>query len=526
MPAPPQYVPAPPPTLRMRRPEDFPDADLRVFDRPALPPPDEIRSVFLVGVCGKGMGALAELFAASGRTVRGSDAAAYPPMSTRLAAQGIEIVDGYDAAHLDPPADLTIIGNAAIPAHPEAAAARERGLVQASFPEALGHVFLAGRRPVVVAGTHGKTTTTGLMTHVFREAGLDPGFLVGGVMTGQDATSGLGTGPHFVVEGDEYDAAYFDKRPKMLLYRPQAAVVTSLEFDHADIYDDWDDYRTAFETFAGLLPDAAAEPAPAMAGGHLVLWGDDPNVRALAAHTSARVTFYGDGPDVTVSARDARPAEGGQHFRLVTPQGEADVDLPLGGAFNRHNALAVAAVALGEGVPLDVIARALGTFRGMARRQEPKGDWGGVLVVDDFAHHPTAVAATIRAVRERWASRFAPVAEGGAGGRLVAVFEPRSNSSRRKTFEARYGEAFDAADRAFLSAPPLRHNDDVADFLDPETVVQAVVARGTPAAAYASADALLPDLVSTLRPGDVALVMSNGSFDGLVGRLVDALTAR
>ena len=347
VPAPPQYVPAPPPTLRMRRPADFPDAHLRVFDRPALPPPEAIRSVYLVGVCGKGMGALAELFAASGRAVRGSDAAAYPPMSTRLEAAGIEILDGYDAAHLDDAADLTVVGNAAVPTHPEAAAARERGLVQASFPEALGHVFLAGRRPVVVAGTHGKTTTTGLMTHVLRAAGLDPGFLVGGVMTGSEATSGLGTGPHFVVEGDEYDAAYFDKRPKMLLYRPQVAVVTSLEFDHADIYDDWDDYRTAFETFVGLLPDAAA-------GGHLVLWGDSPDVRALAAHTSARVTFYGDGPDCPVSARDARPAEGGQHVRLVTPQGEADVDLPLGGAFNRHNALAVAAVALGEGVPLDV----------------------------------------------------------------------------------------------------------------------------------------------------------------------------
>ena len=174
--------------------------------------------MFLIGVCGKGMGALAELFAASGRRVRGSDAAAYPPMSTRLAACGIEILDGYDAAHLAPSAgrpapDLTVVGNAAIPTHVEAAAAREAGLVQASFPEALAHVFLAGRRPVVVAGTHGKTTTTGLLTHVLREAGLDPGFLVGGVMVGDEATAALGTGRHFVVEGDEYDAAYFDKRP-------------------------------------------------------------------------------------------------------------------------------------------------------------------------------------------------------------------------------------------------------------------------------------------------------------------------
>lgn len=494
----------------MRRLEDFPDADLRLFERPPLPPPEAIRDVYLVGVCGKGMGALAELFAASGRSVRGSDAAAYPPMSTRLEAAGIEVLEGYDAAHLDPPADLTVIGNAAVPTHPEAAEARARGLVQASFPEALAHVFLSGRRPVVVAGTHGKTTTTGLMTHVFQEAGFDPGFLVGGVMVGDEATAALGSGPHFVVEGDEYDAAYFDKRPKMLLYRPQAAVVTSLEFDHADIYDDWDDYRTAFETFVGLVPRD---------DGHLVLWGDSPTVAALAAHTRARVTFYGDGPACAVTSRDVRSEEGGQRFRIVTPDGEAEAFLPLGGDVNRLNALAVAAVATAEGIPLDTVARALGTFRGMARRQEPKGTPGGVLVVDDFAHHPTAVAATLTAVRERWAARFE------AGGRLVAVFEPRSNSSRRKTFEQKYGECFDGADRVFLSAPPVRHNDDADDFLDPDAVARTVAERGTPAEAFDGADALLEPLVAALRPGDVVLVMSNGSFDGLVARLVARLEA-
>ncbi|HEX9952083.1 MAG TPA: Mur ligase family protein [Rubricoccaceae bacterium] len=497
----------------MRRPEDFPDAHLRVFARPPLPPPEAIRSVYLVGVCGKGMGALAELFAASGRSVRGSDAAAYPPMSTRLAAAGVEVLDGYAAAHLAVAADLTVVGNAAIPTHVEAAAAREAGLVQASFPEALGNVFLTGRRPVVVAGTHGKTTTTGLATHVLRAAGLDPGFLVGGVIVGDEATAGLGTGPHFVVEGDEYDAAYFDKRPKMLLYRPQVAVVTSLEFDHADIYDDVDDYRVAFETFVGLVPQA---------GGHLVLWGDDPSVRALAAHSAARVTLYGDTPACDVTARDVRPEPGGQRFRIDAFGDSAEAFLPLGGDFNRHNALAVAAVALGEGVALATVAHALGTFRGMARRQEPRGEPGGILVVDDFAHHPTSVEATIRAVRERWADRFEP-ADGRPGGRLVAVFEPRSNSSRRKVFETRYGEAFGAADRAFLSAPPLRHNDTTDDFLDPAAVVRAIEAHGTPAAAYPSADALLPDLVAALRPGDLVLVMSNGSFDGLVARLVAAL---
>ncbi len=503
----------------MRRLQDFPDAALRLFDRLAPPAPGSVREVYLIGICGKGMGALAELFAEAGYRVRGSDAAAYPPMSTRLAALGIPIHEGYDPAHLDAapgdrPPIVVVVGNAATPTHPEAAAARERGLVQLSFPEALAHFFLQNRRPVVVAGTHGKTTTTGLLAHVLREAGLDPGFLVGGVMAGEEKTAALGSGAHFVVEGDEYDAAYFDKRPKMWLYRPHVAVVTSLEFDHADIYDGWDDYQDAFRHFVGLVPEE----------GRLVLSGDDAHVRALASEAAAPVTFYGLEEKNAVTARDARPAEGGQRFRIVAPDVEPfDVFLPLGGAINRQNALAVAAVVLGEGVAPEVLARGLSSFRGMKRRQEVRGDLAGVLVVDDFAHHPTAVAGTLAAVRERWPGR-----------RAIAVFEPRSNSSRRKVFEERYGAAFDAADRVLLSAPPLRHNDDPADFLDPEAVVATIRQRGVPAQAFPSADALLPALLDALRPGDpgsspgqaLALVMSNGSFDGLVEKLLAALAAR
>jgi len=488
----------------MRRLEDFPDAALRIFDRPA--PPVDARDVYLVGICGKGMGALAELLVEAGYRVRGSDAAAYPPMSTRLEALGIPILEGYDPVHLDPAPDVVIVGNAATPTHPEAAAARERGLVQLSFPEALAHFFLQHRRPVVVAGTHGKTTTTGLLAHILRTAGHDPGFLVGGVLAGEEKTAALGTGPLFVVEGDEYDAAYFDKRPKMWLYRPQVAVVTSLEFDHADIYDDWDDYRAAFHQFARLVP----------ADGRLLLCGDDPAVRELAASAAAPVTCYGLDASNAVTASDARAVDGGQRFTIVAPGAEPfEVFLPLGGAMNRGNALAAAAVALGEGVPPRDLAEGLASFRGMKRRQELRGEVDGVAVVDDFAHHPTAVALTIPAVKERWPGR-----------RVVAVFEPRSNSSRRKVFETRYGEAFDAANRVFISAPPLRHNDNPDDFLGPRTVAEIIRSRGVPASAHAGADALLPELLDTLRPGDVALVMSNGSFDGLVEKLLAALQER
>lgn len=500
----------------MRRPEDFPDAHLRVFDRPPLPPREAIRRVYLIGICGKGMGALAELLAEAGYAVEGSDEAAFPPMSTRLAAAGIRIHEGYDPAHLDAAfdgagPDLVVVGNACGPTHPEAAAARERRLVQASLPEALAHLVLDGRRPVVVAGTHGKTTTTGMVAHVLAEAGLAPGVLVGGVMA-DGRTAALGAGRHVVVEGDEYDSAYFDKRPKMWLYRPQVLVVTSLEFDHADIYDDWDDYRAAFRHVVSLVPPDT---------GRIVLNADDPAVAALAADARAPVTWYGDAGEVR--AEDVEVAEGGQRFTLVADGRRVPVTFPMGGAHNRANALAAAAVALGEGVAPEAVAAALASFGGMARRQQPLGEAGGppggpgVLVVDDFAHHPTAVAATLAAVRERWTTRF------GASGRLVAVFEPRSNSSRRRLFETPYGEAFDAADRVFLSAPPLRHNDDPRDFLRPERVADAIASRGTPAAAYPSADALLPDLVAALAPGDVVLVMSNGSFDGLPHRLLDAL---
>ena len=494
----------------MRQLESFPDADLRVFDRPPLPPPDEIESVYLIGICGKGMGALAELLAGAGYRVSGSDEAAYPPMSTRLAAAGITVLEGYDAAHLDTPADLVVVGNAATPDHPEAAAARERRLVQASLPETLAHLFLSRRRPAVVAGTHGKTTTTGMLVHVLRSAGLDPGFLVGGVLVGEERTAAPGTGPVFAVEGDEYDAAYFDKRPKMVLYRPHRAVVTSLEFDHADIYAGWDEYRRAFRAFATLPPP----------DGLLVLNGEDQAVRELAGWTWARTRLYGvegaepDGARFDVAARDLRPHDGGQTFTLVAASGTAGVTLPMGGRYNVLNALAVAAVALDAGASMEQVAEGLGSFAGMKRRQEVRWD-GDVLVVDDFAHHPTAVQATVQGARERWPGR-----------RVVAVFEPRSNSSRRSAFQGAYADALATADAVFLSTPPLRHNDDPVDFVDPDAMAAAIGRSGPPGRAYPSADALLPDLLADLGPGDLALVMSNGSFDGLVGRLAAALETR
>ncbi len=484
---------------------DFADAHLRVFDRPEAPPPEAIRSVYLIGICGTGMGALAGLLQEAGYRVRGSDEAAYPPMSDRLAAMGIAIDEGYSAAHLRPPPDLVVVGNACTPTHPEAAYAREQGLAQLSLPEAVAHFFLRKKTPLVIAGTHGKTTTTGMLAHVLHAAGRDPGYLIGGVMTGTGKSYAVGGGPAFVVEGDEYDSAYFDKRPKFMHYRPQRAIVTSLEFDHADIYDDWDDYRTAFERFAALVPS----------GGLLALNGDTPAVRALASCTEARVQLFGLENENDITAAEVTPTPAGQRFMLVT-RGEprAEIALPMSGSHNLMNALAASAVALAEGLTPEELAQSFASFKGMKRRQEVRGEAGKVLVVDDFAHHPTAVAETIRAASERWPER-----------RLVAVFEPRSNSSRRKVFEAAYAEAFDDAAEAFLSAPPVRHNDDAQAMMDPEAVARTIAERGTPAAVYESADALLDPLAEALRPGDVALIMSNGGFGNLHARLLERLRA-
>jgi len=488
----------------MPRPVDaLPDAALRQFSRPDVPPPDQIDTVHLIGICGTGMGALAGLFHEAGVDVRGSDDGVYPPMSTHLAEEGIPVQEGYDPSHLDPPPDLTVVGNACTPTHPEAAHAREERLPQQSFPEALAHnVLTDARRPLVVAGTHGKTTTTGLLVHLLRHAGLDPGFLIGGVMENTEQSYALGSDAPFVVEGDEYDSAYFDKRPKFLHYRPHAAIVTSLEFDHADIFVDRDDYREAFERFVGLLPP----------DGRLALCGDFPAVRALADHTSATVRTYGLAPTNDVSAEALTPTDGGLSFTLQLDGQSAEVQYPLPGRHNVQNALGAALLAHREGASLASIAAGLESFGGMKRRQEVRGRPNDILVVDDFAHHPTAVEATVQALRAAHPNR-----------RLVAVFEPRSNTSRRQRFESDYGAAFDAADRVFLKAPPVRHNDDLDAMLDPEVVVGTIQDRGTPAEAFDDVEGVLPSLVDTLRPGDVALLMSNGSFGGLPERLPAAL---
>ncbi len=488
----------------MRKLSDFPDAHLRIFDRPSVPAPENIQTVYLIGICGTGMGSLAGLFQQAGYAVRGADRAAWPPMSTRLREVGIPILEGYDPAHLDPTPDLVIVGNACTPTHVEAAYAREQGLVQLSFPEALAHFFIQDRRSLVVTGTHGKTSTTGLLVHVFRTAQLDPGFLVGGVMVNGNVNFDVGqAGRHFIVEGDEYDSAYFDKQPKFMHYRPTSAIVTSMEFDHADIYDDIYDYQAAFERFAATLPET----------GLLALCNASPHVLALADYTQARVRTYGLTPDANVTATNIRAVPGGQRFTLVVDGNQQiELYLPLSGQHNLLNALAVCTIALDEGLTLTQLADGLASFKGLKRRQEVRGEVNGVLVIDDFAHHPTAVRETLAAIHMRWPHR-----------RLIAVFEPRSNSSRRKVFETAYPEAFQQADRVYLSTPPQRHNDRADDFMDIAVVAERIWGAGAPTFVGTGPDAVLDALIADVAPGDAVLIMSNGGFGNIHERLLNAL---
>ena len=481
------------------------DAPLRSFERPPVPAPDALRDVYLIGICGTGMGSLAQLFNEAGYTVRGSDEAAYPPMSAQLEARGIPVLDGYDPAHLNPAPDLTVVGNACTPTHPEAAYAREHGLVQQSFPEALGHTFLTDdRRSIVVTGTHGKTTTTSLLTHTLRAAQADPGYLIGGVLQSTGKSAHVGTDQPFVIEGDEYNSAYFDDRPKFMHYRPDKAIVTSMEFDHADVFDSEAAYREAFEAFVGTL---------GARDGLLVLCGDDPAVARLAAHTDGRVRTYGLDPENDVSITNHEVGPEGQRFTITMGGLERGTyTLPLHGRHNVQNALAVALIAFSEGCSSTQVARGFETFDGVARRQEVRGIVNDITVIDDFAHHPTAVEVTLDGLRAAYPER-----------RLVVAFEPRSNTSRRARFTTAYAHAFDAADEVVLSTPPFRHNDRADDRLDVAAIAATLRDRGVHATVADDPDATLQQVHRLVQPGDVVVTMSNGAFGNLPARLLDTL---
>lgn len=454
------------------------------------------------------MGAFAGMLKAAGYRVTGSDEKVYPPMSDMLRAWGIDVMTPYSPDNLDRAnPDLVIIGNVVRRINPEATAVRERGLRQMSFPAAMGSLILGDKHCVVVAGTHGKTTTSALMAHVLVAAGTDPSFLVGGVTLNEDANYRVGRGPFVVIEGDEYDTAYFDKGPKFLHYRPRTTIVTSIEFDHADIYRDLEHYESAFTRLARIVPP----------NGLLVVCSTYPTaVELMRGAASAPVTTYSAEVAADWTARDPRFGREGVHFTVQGPgHSSHEVLLPMSGMHNVENAVGVYAAAISLGLAPEQIAEGFRSFKGVKRRQEVRGEIDGVLVIDDFAHHPTAVRETIEGIRLRYPDR-----------RLWAVFEPRSNTSRRNIHQEAYALAFDGAARVSLRIPPPHDKVPADQQLDIPRIVEALRGRGIEADAAPEVQTLVARVASNVRDGDIVLVMSNGAFDGFVPSLLEVLRSR
>ncbi len=472
-----------------------------------------MQHVHLVGVAGTGMGALAGLLRSAGYRVTGSDVAFYPPMGEKLAEWGVETMRGYDPRHLDPRPDLVVIGNVARKDNPEARAAIDGGMPYRSMPGALEELFLAQRKSCVIAGTHGKTTTTALVTYLLTAAGRAPGYLLGGVPRDFAESFALGgPGAPFVIEGDEYDSAFFEKQPKFFRYRPFAAVLTSIEHDHIDIYPTPSAYRGAFAGFVERIPR----------DGLLVAYAGDPEVRAVAGAARCPVSYYAlDGDDTgtvvpTWLALPA-PAEGQtQPFDLFYGgSASGRVLSPLSGLHNVKNALAaIALCAEAGGVSVQELVRRIAGFHGVRRRQELVAVADGVRIYDDFAHHPTAVRETLRGLRARHPD-----------GRLIALFEPRSATASRKLHQELYPSAFEAADLSVL-APVGRKEIAEGEKLDVAAIAQRLEAAGKRAHAPGDHAQILALLLDEARPGDTIVAMSNGDFAGLVDRLAAALALR
>ncbi len=467
--------------------------------------PASVGHIHLIGVGGSAMAALAGMLAERGFRVSGSDNQLYEPTASLLKGLRIELRGAYNASNLTPPPDLVIVGNVVTRANPEAVHLLAKTIPYVSMPEALWHFFLRERRVLMVAGTHGKTTSTAIMAHVLNHAGRNPSMLVGGVARDFATNYRLGTGPDFVIEGDEYDTAFFDKGPKFLHYHATGAIVTAVEFDHADIYRDLDHVESSFRALAAQLDE----------GRVLVVSADFPHAPAATAGTRAHRLTFGLAAG-EFRAADIRIGPDGAHF-AITREGAVlarELYLPIGGRMNVANALGVWVLLKEFGLSDRELAAGLASFSGVARRQEIVGEAGGVIIIDDFAHHPTAIRVTLEAIAERFAGR-----------RLLCAFEPRSNTARRAVFQADFATAFDRATKVYLAPVYFKENDPLppAERLDVETLAQTISRRGTPTVACGSVDDLIARIVADARPGDVVLGMSNGPFENLHRRLIEAL---
>jgi UDP-N-acetylmuramate: L-alanyl-gamma-D-glutamyl-meso-diaminopimelate ligase len=470
--------------------------------------PVKINHVHLLGIAGSAMAALAGMLTTRGFRVTGSDSQLYEPAASQLARLKIQVAQPYSAANLLPTPDLAVIGNVVTRANPEVQALLDSLTPYLSMPEALHHFFLRERRVLMVAGTHGKTTSTAMMTHVLETARRDPSMLVGGVALDHGSNYRLGDGADFVIEGDEYDTAFFDKGPKFLHYGAQGAIVTAVEFDHADIYRDLDHVKASFRALAAQMDSSTV----------MVVSADFPHALDATANTKARRLTFGlnsgeyRASDIAIDASGARFAIDHGTTRVAS-----GLKLPIGGRMNVANALGVWLLLKEFGLSDQELARGLESFPGVKRRQEIVGEAAGVTVIDDFAHHPTAIRVTLEAIAERYAGR-----------RLIAAFEPRSNSARRSVFQDGFASAFDRANRVYLAPVYFKENDPIPEDqrLDIRQLVRAIGARGPLVIEAESTAAMADQIAAETQAGDVIVCMSNGPFDRLPIRLVEALRER
>ncbi|MGD0445607.1 MAG: UDP-N-acetylmuramate:L-alanyl-gamma-D-glutamyl-meso-diaminopimelate ligase [Edaphobacter sp.] len=469
------------------------------------------KHIHLIGICGTAMASLAGMLQLQGHRVTGSDTAAYPPMSDLLTSLGIPIREPYAERNLDPRPDLVVVGNAISRGNVELEYVLDARIPFCSMAAILHDEFLPGRESLVVAGTHGKTTTTSMLAWIYEVASrknpaLAPSFLIGGVAENFGTSFMVRSTRPFLLEGDEYDTAFFDKGPKFLHYFPDAIILTHVEFDHADIYADIDAVKTAFKRLVNLVPRR----------GRIVAFGDSDNVKECVAKAFCTVEKYGFGSDCHWRVSNLRHEGSSTRWTLSCGGSSfAELTLPMAGEHNALNATATAALAAGQGVAIEAIVEALATFKSVKRRLEVRAVVNGVTIIDDFAHHPTAIRETLRALRESYTGR-----------RIWAVLEPRSNTLRRNVFEGELVESLALADRVVVAAVFKSESIAPAERLHPEQVVAALNARGTPAALFADADAIVEGIVSELKAGDVVAILSNGGFGNIYQKLPAAIAAR
>jgi UDP-N-acetylmuramate: L-alanyl-gamma-D-glutamyl-meso-diaminopimelate ligase len=461
------------------------------------------KHVHLIGICGTAMASLAGMLAERGFRVTGSDAAAYPPMSNLLQSLGIAVAQPFAVANLNPTPDLVVIGNAISRGNLELEHVLNQRISFCSLPQLLHDEFLRGKEVLVVAGTHGKTTTTSMLAWIFEAAGTQPSFLIGGIAENFGSSFQLGSGKYFILEGDEYDTAFFDKGPKFLHYFPDAIILTSVEFDHADIYKDLDAVETAFKRLVNLIPRR----------GRIIAFDKGESIDRCLARAFCPVERYGASSLAAWQIADLKfePASTGWSL-LRDGKLWAELEFPLAGEYNVWNASAAAALAADCGISPDAIARALKTFKSVKRRLEVKAEVNGITMIDDFAHHPTAIAATLKALRARYPGR-----------RLWAILEPRSNTLRRNVFQGELAKSLALADEIVIANVFKSESIPEAERLDVTAVAAQVVGTGHRARVLADVESIVQLCAPEMRSGDVIAILSNGGFGGIYEKLPQRL---